>query len=110
MLLENQLAEADLTNQARATAVNLASGVQKGTKGAADQFNKFVEGSSADNSAKPTADPERKDFWDSFGAPATSTESSGPPAGAGAAKKNSSIGTSAMKKGGSNSKDEWGEW
>jgi ADP-ribosylation factor GTPase-activating protein 1 len=80
----------------------------KGAKGAADQFNKFVEG----DEAKSRVAPEKKDFWDSFGA---SAEESGPSSlgsqamgGAGGAKKNSSIGTSAMKKNDEKA-DGWGD-
>lgn len=98
-----KLAEADLTAQARLTAAQAAKTIQTGTKGAAEKFNHFVEGagdshpSSSENpGSKRTVQPERQDFWDSFG-----------DVGADKSKSNSSIGTSAMKK-----KDEgWGnDW
>ena len=63
-------------------------GIQSGAKGAAESFNKFVEGQDEKASAAAAArqvEPERKDFWDSFGMPSEP-------------KPNSSIGTSAMKK------------
>lgn len=62
-------------------------------KGATEQFHKFVEGQ--DNAAAAAAsrsggraEPERKDFWDSFG---MSAEQTTPP-------QKSSVGTSAIKK------------
>ncbi|MCJ1421123.1 Zn finger-containing GTPase- Activating Protein for ARF [Xylographa parallela] len=99
------LAEADLATQARLTATAVAQNVQKGTKGAAEQFNKFVEGAGDSGaSERGIVEPEKKDFWDSFGSP-TNERNMG--AGSGAAKKSSAIGTAAMKSSGG--KDEWGD-
>ncbi|KAL9012143.1 MAG: hypothetical protein Q9173_003074 [Seirophora scorigena] len=80
-----QLAEADLATQARLTAAQVAQNIQAGSKNAAEQFNRFVEDSAAPSSSsshhnhlppspassrsKPAAEPEHKDFWDSFGSP-----------------------------------------
>lgn len=100
-----QLAEADLATQARLTAAAVAQNVQKGTKGAAEQFNKFVEGTGEGGSQQRAAEPEKKDFWDSFGAPAANRSQS-PLAGGSTTKKSSTIGTAAMKRGGG--KEEWG--
>ena len=82
--------------------------IQTGAKGAADSFNKFVEGQDEKASAAAAArrvEPERKDFWDSFGM--------GAGGAGGASKPASSIGTSAMKKTpGSSQKskdDGWGD-
>ena len=67
--------------------------LQSGAKGAAESFNKFVEsqdehaGNPAGN--KRNAEPERKDFWDNFGAPVAGAQHD----------KSSTIGTSAVKKG-----------
>ena len=72
-----------------------------------------MEGSDHDHKSK--VEPEKKDFWDSFGEPSPSSSSS---AGAAqrspanvAPKKSGAIGTAAMKKGGAGSggdtKDEW---
>ncbi|EXJ92721.1 hypothetical protein A1O3_01273 [Capronia epimyces CBS 606.96] len=83
------LASSDLAAQARNAALVAGSGIQSGAKGAAESFNKFIEGQDERASAVAAsrkAEPERKDFWDSFGVP------SEPP------KSSSSIGTSAMKK------------
>ena len=79
-------------------------GIQSGAKGAAESLNRFVEGQDQTNTPRRTVEPERKDFWDSFGAP-SSPETS----------KSSSIGTNAMKGGGSGSggksKEEgWDDW
>ena len=104
----SQIAEADIATTARLTAAQAAKTIQTGTKGAADRFNHFVEdtgsaGSGGAARSRAAVEPERRDFWDSFG-------------DAGAEKKGSSgaIGTAAMRKGGgggSGGKDEgWGDW
>ena len=105
-----QLAEADIAAQARQTAASVSQNVQRGTKNAADSFNRFVEGNEGDARRGAAVELEKKDFWDSFGvAP-----------GSASAKGNSSIGTSAMKGMGSggarpadrhasNANEDWGE-
>ncbi|MCJ1286504.1 Zn finger-containing GTPase- Activating Protein for ARF [Xylographa opegraphella] len=99
------LAEADLATQARLTATAVAQNVQKGTKGAAEQFNKFVEGTGDSSTLeRGTVEPEKKDFWDSFG---SSSNERNLGTGSNAVKKSSAIGTAAMKSGGV--KDEWGD-
>ena len=76
--------------------------MQKGTKGAAEQFNKFVEGASEGGGTQHGAvEPEKKDFWDSFGSPA----GDGPSMAGSSSKKSNTIGTAAMKGGGG--KEEW---
>ncbi|KAI9804465.1 MAG: hypothetical protein M1825_001364 [Sarcosagium campestre] len=71
-----KIAEADLAKQARIQAAQLGQNVKSGTLGAADSFNRFVEGPSS--SSPPTSSgarraetaagaPEKADFWDSFG-------------------------------------------
>ncbi|KAI4246833.1 MAG: hypothetical protein L6R42_009805 [Xanthoria sp. 1 TBL-2021] len=80
-----KLAEADLTNTARLTAAQVASNIQAGSKNAAEQFNRFVEDSQSSSHttshtgarSKTAAEPEHKDFWDSFGSPVASEENSG---------------------------------
>jgi ADP-ribosylation factor GTPase-activating protein 1 len=99
-----QLAEADLATQARLTAAQLAKTAQSGAKGAADGFNRFVEGSDGSGTGSRRAvpiDESKKDFWDSFGKP---TE-----------PKPSAIGTAAMRGNGTQSMagkkdDEWESW
>ncbi|OCK81079.1 ADP-ribosylation factor GTPase-activating protein 1 [Lepidopterella palustris CBS 459.81] len=127
-----KLAEADLAAQARLTAATLGQGIQQGTTAAATSITRFVEGGSEQSAVRSTAksrtEPEKKDFWDSFGAPPQ-----GPAPDkrdfwddfAGAAEvrtqqqnvqkargKPAGIGTAAMKKGGGEVKkdDEWGDW
>ena len=123
-----QLAETDLAAQARLTAASLGQTVGQtvtaASNTASETFSRFVEGEDGTHGGPQ---PEKKDFWESFGAP---------PKGPSAEKKDfwdsfsdaaesrsnvngnsgaTSIGTSAMKsKGGgvgSGKKDEdWGEW
>ncbi|KAL8828324.1 MAG: hypothetical protein Q9170_006653 [Blastenia crenularia] len=71
-----QLAEADLATQARLTAAQVAQNIQSSSKNAAEQFNRFLEDSSSSHPNPPpkgksraVAEPEHKDFWDSFGSP-----------------------------------------
>ncbi|KAK7720631.1 ADP-ribosylation factor GTPase-activating protein gcs1 [Botryosphaeria dothidea] len=107
---------------------------QSASKNAADSFNRFVEGDdtlaprNGNGAKKGGPDEDHKDFWDSFGAP---------PSGPSPDKKSfwdefsaagdqvtnkpkpTSVGTAAMKKGGSGSAsgapakkddDGWGDW
>ncbi|KAL8919024.1 MAG: hypothetical protein Q9208_006990 [Pyrenodesmia sp. 3 TL-2023] len=70
-----KLAEADLATQARLTAAQVAQNIQSSSKNAAEQFNRFVEDSASahpnptSRTPRAAADPEKKDFWDSFGSP-----------------------------------------
>ncbi|KAL6702585.1 ADP-ribosylation factor GTPase-activating protein gcs1 [Coniothyrium glycines] len=129
-----KLAEADLASQARSTAGTLGQTLQSGVANAGTTFNRFVEGdapsSSSASSTRRPADPERKDFWESFGAapkgPAKDkqdfwdefADAGETRASAAQAKaKPSGIGTSAMKKpsasasaAGKKDDDKWGEW
>lgn len=108
----------------------MGQGIQQSTTAAGSAFNRFVEGD--ENPQRSRAQPEKKDFWDSFGeapkGPAadkkdfwdefasagdTRTQTQLPKS----KPKPSGIGTSAMKKssgggpGGAGGKeDEWGEW
>jgi ADP-ribosylation factor GTPase-activating protein 1 len=120
------LNETDFAAQARGAAMQTGTFLQQGARSVNNQFNQFVDpDSQPTGGSKGAAEPEQKDFWDSFGqAPA------GPPkekkdfwddfAAAGEAKmsqqvKPTSIGTSAMKTstapgGGAKKDDEWGAW
>ena len=114
-----QLAETDLAAQARLTAGVVARGAQTGAKSAADGFNRFVEGTSANPAAgyrDVPIDESKKDFWDSF-AEAGAQRQQGQSLMGG--RGNSAVGTSAIKKnaggmgggrGGGAKKDEWDEW
>ena len=89
----------------------MTTGVASGARGATQTFHKFVEGQ--DNAAASAAgarsghvEPERKDFWDSFGGGASAATEK--------PVKPSSIGTSAVKKtgntGAAKKKDDgWGD-
>lgn len=127
----------DFASQARQFGTNLGSGLQHTSRGLNDQLNRFVDpehasggssGGAATSGSRGVA-PEKKDFWDSFGADPT-----GPPkekkdfwddfAAAGEAKtaqqqKPRNVGTSAMKNSSSSNsgpaakKDDdggWGDW
>ncbi|KAL4919497.1 hypothetical protein BDW62DRAFT_216918 [Aspergillus aurantiobrunneus] len=64
------LAESDFAAQARQHAAQFGQNVQVGARGAADSFNRFVEGPDDPSGAsrRGRAEPERKDFWDDFAA------------------------------------------
>ncbi len=75
----------------------------QGAKTAHESFNKFVEGQGQHEYRQVPIDESKKGFWDEFSSIADQqTEAS------------SSIGTSAMGKGGSRSaakpKDDWEDW
>jgi ADP-ribosylation factor GTPase-activating protein 1 len=100
-----QISETDLAAQARVTAAQVARGAQTGARSAAENFNRFVEGSGAASSSVRSVpiDESKKDFWDSF-------------AEAGNARP-SAIGTSAVKKAngppmalGKKDDDNWDKW
>lgn len=128
------LSKADIAAQARQAALTLGQTAQSASKNAADSFNRFVEGDdtlaprNGNGAKKGGPDEDHKDFWDSFGAP---------PSGPSPDKKSfwdefsaagdqvtnkpkpTSVGTAAMKKGGSGSAsgapakkddDGWGDW
>lgn len=98
-----QIASTDFAAQARSGFAAAGQGISSGARGAAEGFNKFIEGQDegaarvANRGAK--VEPEKKDFWDSFG---VSNE-----------PKSGSLGTSAMKKTNSNTQpkkdDGWGD-
>lgn len=99
-----QIASTDFASQARSGIMAAGQGISSGARGAAEGFNKFIEGqdeAAAKAANKGKVEPERKDFWDSFGAPAE--------------PKSGSLGTSAMKKTNNNAgqqpkkDDGWGD-
>ncbi|KAF1917214.1 ADP-ribosylation factor GTPase-activating protein 1 [Ampelomyces quisqualis] len=119
-----KLAEADLASQAQRTAGTLGQTLQSGVANAGTTFNRFVEGDSSFSATRSTREPEKKDFWDSFGdAPQGPSKdkrdfwdefSSVGESRMQEKKKPSGIGTSAVKKsgGGQGKKEDgdWGEW
>jgi ADP-ribosylation factor GTPase-activating protein 1 len=120
-----QLAEADLASQARSTAGILGQGIQQGTTTASTAFQRLVEGDDGHQSGTRSAvEPEKKDFWDSFGAPppgpskdkqdfwdefasAGESRTQAKTIGTAASKKPSGIGTSAVKR---TKKEDGGGW
>ena len=65
-----QIASSDFAAQAQKAALAAGQGVQTGARGAAQSLNKFVEGQddrAASSTGSRGAEPEKKDFWDSFG-------------------------------------------
>lgn len=98
-----QLAESDLAAQARVQAANLGQNLQTGARGAADHFNRFVEGSDEATASVAArrrqgqaaggggVEPERKDFWDDFASVGEETSHRR------TTSKPNAIGTAAMK-------------
>lgn len=133
------LQDGELAAQAQRLGTQGWTGLQQGTKGIGEQFNRFVDpelhpsqqGGPAMSGQRSTAQPEKKDFWDSFG-----QDPAGPPrekkdfwddfaaagevAGQQQKAKGTSIGTSAMKTGGAGAggaaagagkkDDGWSDW
>lgn len=100
-----QIAASDLAAQARAAALQAGQGIQSGAKGAAESIGKFVEGQDGGVAVRRGVEPARKDFWDSFGAPAEGTA------------RPSGLGTSTIKKNGGGGPtvpkgkdDGWDDW
>ena len=100
LLIHTQIAESDLAAQARVQATYLGQNVQTGARGAADSFNRFVEGPDEHSSAasRRRVEPERKDFWDDFSSLASQNASGGSRHGRSGSRSNA-IGTAAMKPG-----------
>ncbi|KAH6856429.1 hypothetical protein B0I37DRAFT_367360 [Chaetomium sp. MPI-CAGE-AT-0009] len=109
-----QISETDFAAQARNAAAQAARSAQAGAKTAQDGFTRFVEGPSGSgyrsvNTNSDNFDESRRGFWDDFSAAADQRQAS-----------SSSIGTSAMGKGGrqggsqapaaNNKKEEWDDW
>ena len=88
-----QLAESDLTLQARQTALSVSQSITTGTKGAADSLTKFIDPDRPlpNHAQSRKVEPEHRDFWDSFGAPEVKMSEG---------RKGGAIGTAAMRKGG----------
>jgi ADP-ribosylation factor GTPase-activating protein 1 len=132
LLTPTKLAEADIASQARNTAGTLGQTLQSSAANAGTAFNRFVEGEGPTNTRR--AEPEKKDFWDAFGAPpkgpatdkqdfwdefSSAGEARANAAAAGSAGqrgKPSGIGTSAVKKGSMSGPavgkkdDKWEDW
>ncbi|RMJ26338.1 Zinc finger protein gcs1 [Aspergillus sp. HF37] len=98
------IAESDFAAQARVQATSVGQNIQVGARGAADSFNRFVEGEGHDDEAARGRGPapERKDFWDDFaalGAPQSDLDSqSQSQSHHRTTSRSSAIGTAAMRK------------
>ncbi|KAJ6130648.1 hypothetical protein N7512_003428 [Penicillium capsulatum] len=92
-----QLAESDFAAQARVQAANWGQNLQAGARGAADQFNRFVEGEEEgrQGAARSRIEPERRDFWDDFSSLASEERTGHGRSGS----RSDAIGTAAMRKG-----------
>ncbi|THC95727.1 hypothetical protein EYZ11_004805 [Aspergillus tanneri] len=84
------LAESDFAAQARMHATTLGQNIQTGARGAADHFQKFVEGPD-ENRRRGQQEPENKDFWDDFSSLAAQDQPQRN------TSRSSAIGTAAMK-------------
>ncbi|KAJ5833672.1 hypothetical protein N7474_001983 [Penicillium riverlandense] len=94
-----QLAESDFAAQARTQAASWGQNLQAGAKGAADQFNRFVEGEEDGRAAnrRSRIEPERRDFWDDFSSLASEQHQASGHQRSGS--RSGTIGTAAMRKG-----------
>ena len=104
----SQLADSDFAAQAKNAAGQVAKSAQAGAKSASEGLHRFVEGPSGSGYSQVPFDESKRSFWDDFSSVAEQRSQS-----------NSSIGTSAMGKGGSRTasgapakkaKDEWDDW
>lgn len=93
-----QLAESDFAAQARVQAATWGQNLQTGVRGAADQFNRFVEGpddARSGGAARSRVEPERRDFWDDFSSLGAQERNGHERSGS----RSDVIGTAAMRKG-----------
>ncbi|KAF7716481.1 Uncharacterized protein PECH_003889 [Penicillium ucsense] len=93
-----QLAESDFAAQARVQAASWGQNLQTGVRGAADQFNRFVEGpdDARSGAARSRVEPERRDFWDDFSSLGAQDRN---PSYERSGSRSDNIGTAAMRKG-----------
>lgn len=92
------MAESDFAAQARVHAATLGQNVQTGVRGAADQFNRFVEGEDGRVGGQRTRiEPENREFQDDF----SSLGGQAPHRRSGSQRSQRSdvVGTAAMRKG-----------
>lgn len=92
------MAESDFAAQARAHAASLGQNVQTGVRGAADQFNRFVEGEDGRVDGQRTRpEPEHREFWDNFSG--LGDQASHRRSGSQRSQRSDVVGTAAMRKG-----------
>ncbi|KAI2473018.1 zinc finger protein gcs1 [Annulohypoxylon bovei var. microspora] len=105
-----QISESDFAAQARVAAGNVGKVAQAGASTAQERFNHFVEGQGQSQGQRQVPlDESKTSFWDDFSAVADQRHGTGP--------KYSSVGTSAMGRGGNKNgsasakkDDEWDDW
>lgn len=92
-----QFAESDFAAQARLQATHFGQNLQAGARGAADQFNRFVEGpdDGRTSNRRSRIEPERREFWDDFSSLAEQESSTHQRS----SSRSGVIGTAAMRKG-----------
>lgn len=74
--------------------------MQTGVRGAADHFNRFVEGEDGRvNGQRTRVEPERRDFWDDFSSLGDQEQSSHRRSGSQRSQRSDVVGTAAMRKG-----------
>ncbi|KAJ5795027.1 hypothetical protein N7457_001626 [Penicillium paradoxum] len=94
-----QLAESDFAAQARVHASVFGQNLQTGVRGAADQFNKFVEGDDRPDGRRNRVEPERRDFWDDFSSLGDQETANHRRSGSQRSQRSDVVGTAAMRKG-----------
>ncbi|KAJ5470205.1 hypothetical protein N7530_007562 [Penicillium desertorum] len=95
-----QLAESEFAAQARVHASTLGQNLQTGVRGAADQFNKFVEGEDGRGDGRRNrVEPERRDFWDDFSSLGDQETSNHRRSASQRSQRSDVVGTAAMRKG-----------
>ncbi|KAJ5512399.1 Arf GTPase activating protein [Penicillium fimorum] len=95
-----QLAESEFAAQARVHASTLGQNLQTGVRGAADHFNKFVEGEDRGGDGRLNrVEPERREFWDDFSSMGDQQTSSHRRSTSQRSQRSDVVGTAAMRKG-----------
>lgn len=79
-------------------AANWGQNLQAGARGAADSFNRFVEGEDA-RPQRSRAEPERREFWDDFSSLALQEQANASAGHQRSGSHSGAIGTAAMRKG-----------
>jgi ADP-ribosylation factor GTPase-activating protein 1 len=94
------LSESDFAAQARVHAATFGQNVQTGVRGAADQFNRFVEGEDGRvDGQRSRVEPERRDFWDDFSSLGDQETSNHRRSASQRSQRSDVVGTAALRKG-----------
>ena len=113
-----KIASADLPSQARSAALAAQQGISSTTQSATRSINNFVDpdhapSNSTARSASSKSQPEKADFWDSFGQEKKVEPEKKDFWDSFGEEKSGGIGTGAVKKdagGGGKKGDGWGDW